>query len=311
MSIEQDASTVRSRMLRPTEAAAQAAIPVLRPRRTVWGDMLRRLWANKLAVTGGVFILIMLLAAIFAPLIAPKGYMTQDYANLRTLPNSEFWFGTDAAGRDMWARIIYGARVSLTVGLLTQVIALFVGVPLGLIAGYFGGWIDNAIMRVVDVLYAFPLILFATLLMAWLRPGLSNVILALSITGWLVICRLVRAQVMSLRSREFIEAARVVGTPTHRILLGHVLPNTMSAIIIAITFAIPQAIFAEAALSFIGVGVNPPTPSWGQMVSDNILYIRSAWHLAVFPALALGITMLAFTTFGDGLRDAFDPRGKR
>ncbi len=311
MSIEQDASTVRPRMLRPTEAAAEASIPVLRPRRTIWGDMLRRLRANKLAVTGGVFIVIMLLAAIFAPFIAPKGYMHQDYANLRTLPNGEFWLGTDAAGRDMWARIIYGARVSLTVGLLTQVIALFVGVPLGLLAGYFGGWVDNAIMRVVDVLYAFPLILFATLLMAWLRPGLSNVILALSITGWLVICRLVRAQVMSLRSREFVEAARVVGTPTHRILLGHVLPNTMSAIIIAVTFAIPQAIFAEAALSFIGVGVNPPTPSWGQMVSDNILYIRSAWHLAVFPALALGMTMLAFTTFGDGLRDAFDPRGKR
>jgi ABC-type dipeptide/oligopeptide/nickel transport system permease subunit len=311
MSIEQDASTVRPGMLRPTEAAAESAIPVLRPRRTIWGDMFRRLWANKLAVTGGVFVSIMLLAAIFAPLIAPKGYTAQDYANLRTLPNSEFWLGTDAAGRDMWARIIYGARVSFTVGLLTQAIALFVGVPLGLIAGYFGGWVDNAIMRVVDVLYAFPLILFATLLMAWLRPGLSNVILALSITGWLVICRLVRAQVMSLRSREFIEAARVVGTPNHRILLGHVLPNTMSAIIIAVTFAIPQAIFAEAALSFIGVGVNPPTPSWGQMVSDNILYIRSAWHLAVFPALALGMTMLAFTTFGDGLRDAFDPRGKR
>jgi oligopeptide transport system permease protein len=148
--------------------------------------------------------------------------------------------------------------------------------------------------------------------MAWLRPGIGNVILALSITGWLVLCRLVRAQTMSLRKREFIEAARVVGVPTHRILAAHILPNTFSAIITAITFAIPQAIFAEAALSFIGVGVNPPMPSWGQMVSDNILYIRSAWHLAVFPALALGLTMLAFTTFGDGLRDAFDPRsGKR
>jgi oligopeptide transport system permease protein len=310
MSIERE---VGGRAARIAVPEARPAAPVLRRavRRGPWRDAWRRLLANRAAVLGGAFVLLICLAALLAPLLAPRGYEKQDYGALRQGPSAAYWLGTDAAGRDMWARVVYGARVSLTVGLVTQLAALLIGVPLGLVAGYFGGWLDSVIMRVVDVLYAFPLILFATLMMAWLRPGLGNVILALSVTGWLVLCRLVRAQAMSLRSREFIEAARVVGVPTHRILFGHVLPNTSSAIITAVTFAIPQAIFSEAALSFIGVGVNPPTPSWGQMVSDNILYIRSAWHLAVFPALALGLTMLAFTAFGDGLRDAFDPRSSK
>jgi ABC-type dipeptide/oligopeptide/nickel transport system permease subunit len=292
-------------------ANAITAPNVLSPKRTLWGDVARRLLANRVAVIGGIFVLLITLLAIFAPIVAPRGYTEQDYSSLRAFPSAKYWLGADAAGRDMWARIVYGARVSLLVGFSSQLIALLIGVPLGLIAGFYGGLLDSVIMRIVDTLYAFPTLLFAILLMALLGPGLSNVLLALSITGWLTICRLVRAQALSLRRRDFVEAARVVGVPSRRIMFVHVLPNLLSTIITTLTFGIPQAILAEAALSFIGVGINPPTPSWGQMVSDNILYIRSSWHLAVFPSLALGLTMLAFTSFGDGLRDAFDPRSLR
>lgn len=304
MTIQEVSSLAPSRAGR---AQATARIP---PSRTLWSDVRRRLWANKGAVAGGVFVLLIVLLAVFAPLLAPRGYAAQDYGHLRTLPNAEYWLGTDNAGRDMWARIVYGARVSLFVGLTVQFVALVVGVPLGLLAGYYGGKVDGVIMRVVDTLYAFPSLLFAILLMSWLGSGLQNVVIALSLTSWLTICRLVRGQTLSLRNREFITAAHASGVRDGRILWAHLLPNTFSVIITAVTFGIPQAILAEAALSFIGIGINPPMPSWGQMVSDNILYIRSAWHLAVFPAIALGLTMLAFTALGDGLRDAFDPRSQ-
>jgi oligopeptide transport system permease protein len=309
MSAEPKVATVANSPARAIHSGTSGQVAA--PARSLWRDALRRLVANKLAVGGGIFILMLVLLAIFAPLVAPKGYTEQDYGSMRVFPNGEYWLGTDATGRDLWARIIYGARISLLVAFSTQAIALLIGVPLGLLAGFAGGWVDTLLMRVVDILYAFPNLLFAVLLMNWLRPGLSNVILALSVTGWLLLCRLVRAQTLALREREFVQAARALGIPTHRILWRHILPNTLPVVITATTFAIPQAIFAEAALSFIGVGVTPPTPSWGEMISENTLYIRSAWHLAVFPALALGLTMLAFTTFGDGLRDALDPRGSR
>jgi ABC-type dipeptide/oligopeptide/nickel transport system permease subunit len=303
-------NTERQSIAAQPRAAQPASGALLRAPQTFWNDLLRRLLANRAAVAGGLFILLVLLLAALAPLVAPHGYAAQDYSHLRAFPSPQYWLGTDAAGRDLWARIVYGARVSLCVGLAVQGVALALGVPLGLVAGYAGGWVDSLIMRVADTLYGFPSLLFAILLMSWLGPGLQNVLLALSVTSWLTICRLVRAQTLSLCSREFVTAAHALGVPTGRILWAHVLPNTLSTIITAVTFGIPQAILAEAVLSFIGIGINPPTPSWGQMVSDNMLYIRSAWHLAVFPALALGLTMLAFTALGDGLRDALDPRTK-
>jgi ABC-type dipeptide/oligopeptide/nickel transport system permease subunit len=279
--------------------------------RSLWGDVGRRLLADRLALASALLLLAVALLAIAAPVVAPKGYAAQDYQNLRVAPNTTYWLGTDAAGRDMWARIVYGARISLAVGLGVQLVAVLVGVPLGLLAGFLGGRVDMVIMRAVDILYAFPTLLFAILLMSWLGQGVMNIILALSLVGWLQMCRLVRGQVLSLREREFILAAQALGVPTWRILAAHLLPNTLATIITTVTFGIPQAILAEASLSFIGVGINPPLPSWGSMVSDNILAIRSAWHLALFPAVALGLTMLAFTAFGDGLRDALDPRSQR
>jgi ABC-type dipeptide/oligopeptide/nickel transport system permease subunit len=307
MSVDQKATIVTPAQAYASDAAP--AIPASADRhRTLWGDVWRRLRRNRVALAGGGFLLALVLLAALAPIVAPRGYAAQDYASLRLLPNARYWLGTDNAGRDLWARILYGARISLFVGVVVQLAAVLVGVPLGLIAGFYGGRTDALIMRVVDVLYAFPNLLFAILLMSWLGPGLTNILVALSITGWLTLCRVVRAQALSLRTRDFVEAARAVGVPPRRILLAHVLPNTLSVIITTVTFGIPQAILAEASLSFIGIGISPPIPSWGQMVSDNILYIRSAWHLAVFPALALGLTMLAFTSFGDGLRDALNPR---
>jgi oligopeptide transport system permease protein len=279
--------------------------------RGIWGDVLRRLLANRLAVASTIFLLLIVGLALAAPLVAPRGYMAQDYQHLRAGPSLTYWLGTDSAGRDLWARLVYGGRVSLSVGLGVQLIALLIGVPLGLVAGFVGGRVDTLIMQVVDILYAFPTLLFAILLMSWLGQGVPNIVITLSTVGWLQLCRLVRAQALSLREREFILAARALGVPDSQIMWRHLLPNLLSTIITTVTFGIPQAILAEATLSFIGVGINPPLPSWGAMVSDNILYIRSAWHLALFPALALGLTMLAFTAFGDGLRDALDPRSKR
>ncbi len=279
--------------------------------RSIWGDVWQRLRANRLAVISAIFVLLIIVLALAAPLVAPRGYTFQDYKNLRAGPSAQFWLGTDTAGRDLWARIVYGGQVSLTVGIGVQLIAVLIGVPLGLLAGFRGGRVDMLIMRVVDTLYAFPTLLFAILLMSWLGQGVLNIVIALSLIGWLPLCQLVRAQVISLREREFVQAARALGVPDLQIMWRHLLPNILSTIITAVSFGIPQAILSEAALSFIGVGINPPLPSWGSMVSDNILYIRSAWHLALFPALALGLTMLAFTAFGDGLRDALDPRSAR
>lgn len=279
--------------------------------RGLWADVLHRLRANRLAIVSAVFVLLIIILALAAPLVAPKGYTAQDYSHLRAGPSPQYWLGTDTAGRDLWARIVYGARVSLAVGIGVQLIAILIGVPLGLLAGFMGGRVDMFIMGVVDVLYAFPTLLFAILLMSWMGQGVLNIMIALSLIGWLQLCRLVRAQAISLREREFVLAARALGVPDHQIMLRHLLPNMLSTIITTVTFGIPQTILSEASLSFIGVGINPPLPSWGSMVSDNILYIRSAWHLALFPALALGLTMLAFTAFGDGLRDALDPRSRR
>jgi ABC-type dipeptide/oligopeptide/nickel transport system permease subunit len=194
------------------------------------------------------------------------------------------------------------------VGLVTQLFAVLIGGLVGVIAGYFGGKLDMILMRLVDVTYAFPTLLFVILLMSMLGPGLTNIIIALSLTTWVTIARLVRSEFIRLRESDFILAAHSTGASSLRIIFNHLLPNTLTPIIIAFTFGIPTAIFTEASLSFIGVGISPPTPSWGQMVGENYQYLRSLWHLTVFPVLAIASTMLGFTFLGDGLRDALDPR---
>ena len=210
--------------------------------------------------------------------------------------------------RDVLSRMIYGARVSMLVGVGALVIIVMIGVPIGLVAGYLGGRVDLFLTRFIDVMYAFPRLLFVILIMSMLGAGLMNIFIAIGLTGWVGIARQTRAQVLSIKEKEFVEGARALGAGFVRTVTKHVLPSALTPIVVSVTFGIPEAIFTEAALSFIGVGINPPTPSWGQMVGENQQYLRSYWHLCVFPSIAIAITMLSFTFFGDGVRDALDPK---
>ncbi len=280
---------------------------VTRPRGP-WGEALRRLRRNRLAVAGAVVVGLLCLTAVFADVLAPYPYTRTNFARLNEGPSLDYPLGTDQLGRDLLSRIIHGARVSMLVGLGAQVLVVLIGVPVGALAGYLGGRADLLLTRFVDVMYAFPRLLFVILVMSMLGAGLANIFIAIGLTGWVGIARQTRAQVLALKEKEFVEGARALGAGFGRSLGRHILPNALTPIVVSVTFGIPEAIFTEAALSFIGVGVNPPTPSWGQMVGEGQQYLLSAWHLGVFPAVAIAVTMLAFTFLGDGVRDALDPR---
>ena len=277
---------------------------------SLWRDAWRRLLRNKLAVAGGVTVVLLCLVAIFANVLAPQSYTKANFGSIYEFPSREFPLGTDQLGRDVLSRMIYGARVSMLVGLGSQVIVVLLGVPLGAIAGYVGGRTDILMTRFIDVMYAFPRLLFVILVMSMLGAGLMNIFIALGLTGWVGIARQTRAQVLALKEKEFVEGARALGARGWRVLVRHILPSALTPIVVSVTFGIPEAIFTEAALSFIGVGINPPTPSWGQMVGENQQFLRSYWYLCVFPSIAIAVTMLSFTFFGDGVRDALDPKMK-
>ena len=313
---------------------------------SLWQEALRRLGRNRAAVVGGSFIILLILLAIFAPLIAIKPFELQVLLDQNKVPewlvsifpsmgpyakfSSDYPLGADYVGRDLFSRIVYGARVSLTVAFIGPLISLIIGVIYGSISGYFGGRVDNIMMRIVDVLYAFPSLLFIILLMAFFRSTLSDIqpgtfaywinqidenmggllfiFIGIGLTAWETMARLTRGQVLSVRQKEYIEAAQTIGVSNMRIMFRHILPNIAGPLIVAETLAIPGYIATEAFLSFIGLGVNPPTPSWGSMISDGSRAIRTYPNQAIFPALALAITMFAFNFLGDGLRDALDPR---
>jgi oligopeptide transport system permease protein len=293
------------------EARADALIHAARPHRTLWRDAIHRLIANRLALFGIIVIGIIVFMAIFAPVISPYDYRDQHLGSTFQSPSSEWWLGTDNVGRDMLSRMIYGARVSMLVGLGSQVIILAIALPIGAVAGYAGGKVDNLLMRFVDVMYAFPQLLFVILIMAMLGRGLQNIFIAIGITGWVILARVVRAEFLSLREKDFVQSAHAAGAGPWRIVTRHIMPNALTPIIVTITFGVPLVIFTEAALSFVGVGIAPPMPSWGGMVGDNQQYINSYWFLSLFPALAIALVMMSFTFFGDGLRDALDPRSGR
>jgi oligopeptide transport system permease protein len=275
---------------------------------SLWRDAWRRLIRNKLAVVGGLVVIGLCLLAIFADFIAPYSYTKPNFERLNEFPTRDFPLGTDQLGRDVLSRMIYGARVSMLVGLGAQVIVVLIGVPIGLISGFMGGRVDLFLTRFVDVMYAFPRLLFVILVMSMLGAGLTNIFIAIGFTGWVGIARQTRAQVLSTKEKEFVEGARALGAGFFRQITRHILPSALTPIVVSVTFGIPEAIFTEAALSFIGVGINPPTPSWGQMVGENQQFLRSYWHLCVFPSIAIAITMLSFTFLGDGVRDALDPK---
>ncbi|MDP6982181.1 MAG: ABC transporter permease [Candidatus Latescibacteria bacterium] len=271
---------------------------------------LRRLLLNRLALLGLILVGAVIFLALFAQWLAPHPY---DFARfdrvlLMPLEHPDHLLGTDEVGRDYLSRLIYGARTSLIVCLLVQGLAVLIGVPVGAMAGYFGGRIGFVVSRLIDVMTAFPSLLFAILLISVLGGGLYSVVLALSVTGWILIARLTRAQFLALRERDFVLSAHALGVPTWRIAIRHVLPNALTPIVIAVSFGIPATIFAEAGLSFLGLGINDPLASWGKMVGVSNAYVRVYWHLALFPTLAIALTMLGCALLGDGLRDALDPR---
>jgi oligopeptide transport system permease protein len=301
---------------RPFIAATAPA--VLRPQKTLLGDAVWRFSRNKLAVGALVVVVIFILMAVLADLITPQRYDFSALAEANQFPNGKHLLGTDAVGRDFLSRIIYGARVSLTVGFAVQLFALAIGLTLGTLAGAFSGWVDYVIMRLVEVFTALPIWLFALFLISVWRAsdqmtggGLVNVIVAIGLVSWIQICRLTRAQFLSLREKEYVLAATAMGATRLQIAIRHLLPNAVGPLIVAVTLGVPTAIFTEAGLSFLGFGINDPLPSWGKMISDSLAYVRVYWYLAFFPTLVLALSMLSFSFVGDGLRDALDPRYSR
>lgn len=271
---------------------------------------LARLKEDKLAVIGMVIFLIIVLAAIFAPVIAPYSYKDQDLQNMRALPSLEHIFGTDSLGRDIFSRVLYGAKYSLSIGVISVTVAMLFGCVVGSICGYYGGVVDMVIMRLMDLMQSIPDMLLAIAISAMLGPGFTNCILAVSISRIPVFIRLMRASLLNLRDMEYIDAEISINASAPRIMFRHLLPNGISPMIVQATMAIAGSILVAASLSFIGLGVQPPLPEWGAMLSEGREYIRSSPHIAIFPGLMIMITVLSINLFGDGLRDALDPRLK-
>lgn len=263
---------------------------------------------NKVAMACLGIVIILCLVALFAPWIAPYDPDAQVLTERLMPPSAQHWFGTDDLGRDIFSRIVYGCRISLSVGVVSQIIATVIGYTMGVCAGYFGGKVDAVISFIIQVFSSFPFLLFAIAIMFVLGPGLVNLYLALGLLGWASTARLIRGDVMRLKKMEYIDACKISGGSSFKIIMKHLLPNCLSTLIVTVTLGIPSAIMSEASLSFLGLGVRPPMSSWGSMISFSQPYIRSATYYSVIPGLAIIITVLAFNMLGDGLRDALDPK---
>ena len=273
------------------------------------GRALQKFLRNPLAVMGAVSIAILVLAAVFAPWVAPSSPLEMDLVNAYQAPGEAgHLLGTDNFGRDILSRLIHGSRISLLIGFVVVSIASVIGTTLGVVAGFYGGAVDNIIMRLVEIFYAFPFLILAIAVIALFGPSIFNVMWVLGLVSWPLYARVVRAEVLSLRDAEYVEAARAVGTGNGRIMFKHILPNILTPVIVLATFGIPEAILASAALGFLGLGVQPPTPEWGVMISEGKDFIRRAPYLITWPGVAIMITVLSFNFLGDGLRDVLDPK---
>ncbi|WP_274726864.1 ABC transporter permease [Taylorella equigenitalis] len=276
-----------------------------------WGDVWKSLRANRLAMLGLFVLVVLILFAIFAPIFAPYDVSMQSLSEQNLPPSSKHWFGTDDLGRDVFVRTWYGARISLFVGIMAAIIDLVVGVSYGGFSGLKGGYTDTIMMRIVEILYGLPNLLIVILLMVVMGSSLFTIIVALTVTGWIGMARLVRGQVLQLKNYEYVEASKLLGGGNVHIIRNHLIPNTIGPIIVQMTLTVPSAIFAEAALSFLGLGVQAPHASWGVMTNDALGVILSGeWWQLFFPALCISLTMFGFNVLGDGLQDAFDPRLK-
>lgn len=271
---------------------------------------IKRLVRHKGAIVGLCFIVLVVMAAIFAPFVTPFDPAAQDYTAIRQGPSALHWFGTDELGRDMFSRIIYGSRASLMVGVVSVGIAIMIGVPLGLAAGYLGGWADMGISRVADAMLAMPFLILAISLAAFLGPSLTNSMIAIGVTAAPLFVRLTRGQVISVKSEDYVEAARSLGNSHARVAFRHILPNVLPALIVQMTLTIAAAIISEASLSFLGLGQQPPAASWGSILNTAQRSLSTAPWIAAWPGMMIFFTVLSFNLLGDGLRDAFDPRSR-
>ncbi|MBC8390388.1 MAG: ABC transporter permease [Actinobacteria bacterium] len=277
-------------------------------RTSLYKDALKRLKKNKLAMLGLSIVILIILIAIFAPLISPYNPILRIKEDSSLSPSMNHLFGTDLLGRDIFSRVIYGSRISIEVGVIAVGISVIIGLFFGALSGYFGGISDAVIMRVADIFFAFPYILGAIAIMTILGPGIVNIFIAIGILGWASIARIFRSSILIIKNKEYIEAARAMGAGSSRIIMRHIFPNSFAPIIVYATMNVGTAIIVEAALSFLGIGVQPPTPAWGKMLAESLSYIDTAPWMMFFPGLAILITVLGFVLLGDGLRDAFDPK---
>jgi len=268
-------------------------------------------YKNKLALTGSAIVLLLFLVSLFAPLFAPYDPGQIDLKKVLLSPSMNHLFGTDQLGRDVLSRMIWGARISLKVGFVATGVAIIIGTLLGAVAGYYGGWIDAVIMRFVDIMLCFPTFFLILAVIAFLEPSIWNIMIIIGLTGWMGVTRLVRADFISLRERDFVRAARVIGAGDLRIIFVHILPNAMASILVAATLGIAGAILTESALSFLGIGVQPPIPSWGNILTAGKDNIDIAWWLSLYPGLAILITVVGYNLLGEGIRDSLDPRLKK
>ncbi|MFT4417222.1 ABC transporter permease [Fredinandcohnia humi] len=296
-------------MFHPAEQKFEDAEKIARPSISYWTDVWKRLKENKLAILGLIIILLIGIMAIIGPHLNGYSYFEQDFTKKNLRPNAEHWFGTDSSGRDLFTRAWYGARISLFIGIMAALIDFIMGILYGGISGIRGGRVDNFMMRVAEVLYAIPYLLMVILMMIVLGRGLWTIIVAMTITGWIPMARLVRGQVLQLKEYEYVQAANAMGATTSWKLRRHMIPNTMGPILVNVTLTVPTAIFAEATLSFLGLGIPAPEASWGTMANDALssILIGNFYQLFI-PAFLISLTMFAFNVFGDGLRDALDPK---
>lgn len=277
-------------------------------RSSLYKDALKRLRRNKLAMLGLAIVIALILIAIFAPLLAPYDPIARIKEDSSLAPSNIHLFGTDLLGRDILSRVIYGSRISIEVGIIAVGISVIIGLFFGALSGYFGNITDTVIMRIADIFFAFPYILGAIAIMTVLGPGVINIFIAIGLLGWASFARIFRSSILTIKNKEYIEAARALGASNYRIITKHIFPNAFAPIIVYATMNVGTAIIVEAALSFLGLGVQPPTAAWGKMLADSLDYIDIAPWMMVFPGLAIVITVLGFVLLGDGLRDAFDPK---
>ena len=270
-----------------------------------------RFRTNRFAMAGAAVVLVLFVLSFLAPFITPYDPDAIDAYRVLLPPNAEHWFGTDELGRDVLTRVIFGARISLKVGFVAVGIAVLVGTVVGLVAGFYGGWVDTVLMRFVDIMLCFPAFFLILAVIAMLEPSIWYIMIIIGLTGWMGVARLVRAEVLSLRERDFVLAARAIGASDLRIMFRHIFPNAMTPVLVSATLGVAGAILTESALSFLGIGVQPPTPSWGNILTSGKDYIEFAWWLSLFPGLAILVTVLSYNLLGEGIRDALDPRLNR